>query len=357
MNGRERFRRIMGFERPDRLPLYEWLGFWKDTLDRWYGEGLPPGMSVEDYFGFDKTESLPIDFGPIPRFVPRTLEEDDRYKVVVNEKGIVAKYLKTSTSMPSFLAFPVRSREDFHKIRVRFNPKDPRRYPITWSDELIEYYKALDRPLRLRFPGFFWQARDLMGLPYLSIAFFREKRLLHEFFDFWAEFLIETSEEALSVVRPDYVDFAEDMSYKNGPHISPRFFEDFILPSYRKVTSYLRGKGIDVIAVDTDGDPSLLLPSLIEAGVNCLIPLEVAAGMDVGRLREAYGRKLRFIGGIDKRALALGGAYLEAEVRRRFHEAREGGYIPSVDHSVPVDVSFQNYSRYVELRRELMHQL
>jgi len=77
LDGRERFTAIMSFRRPDRFPLYEWLGYWKDTLDRWYGEGLPAGMTVEDYFDFDRIDSLPIDFGPIPRFVPKTLEGDN----------------------------------------------------------------------------------------------------------------------------------------------------------------------------------------------------------------------------------------------------------------------------------------
>ncbi len=228
---------------------------------------------------------------------------------------------------------------------------------MTWSDELFEYYLALDHPLRLRFPGFFWQARNLMGLHYLSKAFYRERRMLHDFFAFWADFLIETSEKALSTIKPDYVDFAEDMSYKNGPHISPNLFKEFIHPAYRKVTAFLRSKGVEVIAVDTDGDPMLLLPLLIEAGVNCLIPLEVASGMDAERVRTAFGRKLLLIGGVDKRALAAGARETDDEVVRRFEVARQGGYIPCVDHNVSADISFQNYRYYVDLRRKIMFEV
>jgi len=351
LDGRERFTAIMSFRRPDRFPLYEWLGYWKDTLDRWYGEGLPAGMTVEDYFDFDRIDSLPIDFGPIPRFVPKTLEEDARYRVAVNEMGITTRALKTSTSMPTFLSFPVKNAESLVKVRERFNPLDLRRYPLTWSPELIDYYRTTDRPVRMRYPGFFWQARDLMGLPYLLTAFYREPRALHGFFDFWADFLIETSKEALGAVKPDYVDFAEDMSYKNGPHISPRLFAEFIQPGYRKVAAFLRSIGVQVIAVDTDGDPTLLLPLLIDAGVNCLIPLEVAAGMDAEKLRETYGRSLLLIGGVDKRALAHSREAIQAEVARRFKTAREGGYIPCVDHNVSADISFENFSYYVEQRK------
>jgi len=32
----------MNFEKVDRTLFWE-MGYWKDTLERWYGEGLPKG--------------------------------------------------------------------------------------------------------------------------------------------------------------------------------------------------------------------------------------------------------------------------------------------------------------------------
>ncbi|MCD6529972.1 hypothetical protein J7L06_06765 [Candidatus Bathyarchaeota archaeon] len=37
---RERFRAVTHFRRPDRLPLYEWVGIPDDTMLRWIEEGL-----------------------------------------------------------------------------------------------------------------------------------------------------------------------------------------------------------------------------------------------------------------------------------------------------------------------------
>ena len=39
MNARERFVAVMNFETPDRNLLWE-MGYWPDTLERWYREGL-----------------------------------------------------------------------------------------------------------------------------------------------------------------------------------------------------------------------------------------------------------------------------------------------------------------------------
>lgn len=40
MNTRERFLAVMNFDKADRTLLWE-FGYWKETLVRWYAEGLP----------------------------------------------------------------------------------------------------------------------------------------------------------------------------------------------------------------------------------------------------------------------------------------------------------------------------
>jgi len=44
------------------------------------------------------------------------------------------------------------------------------------------------------------------------------------------------------------------MCYKSGPLISPKHFEEFMLPNYKKVTNLIRSKGVDIVMVDTDGN-------------------------------------------------------------------------------------------------------
>jgi uroporphyrinogen decarboxylase len=349
---RERFRRHMAFKDVDRPPFYEFLGFWVETVNRWRAEGLPAGVDVYDYFDFDKREIVPIDYGPIPRFIPRTLEEDAKYRVEVNDMGIKMKVLKTSTSMPTFLDFPVKCRSDWERMKERYDPKDLRRYPKTWSPELMEYYRETDRIVGLSMPGFFGQARHFMGLERLLTFFYREPGLIHEIMDFWADFLIEVTKSVVESVKLDYVTIWEDMCYNRGPLISPKLFEEFMLPNYKKLTRFLRSKGVGIIMVDTDGNHEAINDLFLEGGVNCLYPLEVAAGMDAITLRERYGEKMLLIGNVDKRAIAAGGAALRREVERKIKLVEEGGYIMSVDHAVSADVSFQNYSTYIRLIKE-----
>ncbi|RLE76638.1 MAG: hypothetical protein DRJ56_03850, partial [Thermoprotei archaeon] len=155
MTYRERFQAWMHYRSVDRLPYYEWLGYWSETIDRWRSEGLPPGVDVYDYFDFDKRERVPIDLGPIPRFVRKTVEETDRYEIYRDESGVVVKRLKIGTSMPTFIEHPVKDWSDWECMKERYDPDDLRRLPLTWGDELFEYYATTDRVVVLSVTGFF----------------------------------------------------------------------------------------------------------------------------------------------------------------------------------------------------------
>lgn len=191
-----------------------------------------------------------------------------------------------------------------------------------------------------------------MGLKRLLVAFYRDSRLVSDILTFWADFVIETSRAIVESMELDYVNIWEDMSYNTGPLISPSLFREFLLPQYKKVTRYFAGHGVETIMVDTDGNNDVLAPLLIEAGVNCLYPLEVQAGMDARALRKTYGGKLKLIGNIDKKALAKSKEAIKSEVEAKLPLTREGGYIPSLDHAVPADVPFENYRYYVGLLKE-----
>jgi len=357
MTYRERFRAWMRYGSVDRAPFYEWLGYWGETLDRWRAEGLPPGVSVYDYFDFDKREAVPLDLGPIPRFVRRTIEETDRYEVFRDYSGIVMKRLKTGTSMPLFIEHPVRDWRDWERMKERFDPDDPRRLPLTWGDELFEYYATTDRVVGLYVTGFFGFARDMLGLTRLLTYFYRHPDLVEDMMEFWSRFLRRLLSRVLEKVRPDYVSIWEDMCYRSGPLISPKLFEEFMLPRYKEVTGLIRSFGVDLVMVDTDGNHEAITELFLEGGVNCLYPVERASGLDAVRLRERFGRRLLLIGNVDKRALAAGPKYIDGELERLRPLLEEGGYIFSVDHAVPADVPFGHYKYYVERVREMVSRL
>ncbi len=90
---------------------------------------------------------------------------------------------------------------------------------------------------------------------------------------------------------------------------------------------------------------------MIEAGITCLWPLEIAAEIDPMRIRREYGKSLALAGGIDKRELAKGRTEIDREIERRMPLVETGGYIPHIDHSVPPDISLDNFRYYLERKK------
>ena len=116
-----------------------------------------------------------------------------------------------------------------------------------------------------------------------------------------------------------------------------------MLKPYKKLTGFIRDHGVDLIFVDSDGYAEPLLSLWMEGGVNGFYPMERVANMDPVHLRARFGRELRLMGGIDKRAMIDGPEAIDAELANAAPLLKEGGFLPWCDHHVPPDVSLENY--------------
>ena len=146
---------------------------------------------------------------------------------------------------------------------------------------------------------------------------------------------------------PDFMSFAEDLSYNHGPMLSKGLFDEFLAPYYKRIVPELKKRGIKVF-VDTDGLIHDLVPWFLENGFDGFLPLERMAKVDVNFLRDKYP-KLLMIGAFDKTIMHLGETALRKEFERILPVMRSGGYIPSVDHQTPPGVSLQDYKLYMKL--------
>jgi len=125
-------------------------------------------------------------------------------------------------------------------------------------------------------------------------------------------------------------------------------------PRYKCITELARSRGIDIILVDSDGDVSELIPLWLDAGINGVYPMEVAAGMDVAKLRREYGSDLLMTGGIDKRVLARDHRAIDEELDAKIPLVEQGGYIPHLDHAIPHDVPYENFVYYWKRKKRLL---
>jgi uroporphyrinogen decarboxylase len=170
--------------------------------------------------------------------------------------------------------------------------------------------------------------------------------MIHDMLDTLTDLWLCLWEEMLALFQPDSVTFWEDMCYRAGPLISPKMFRLFLLPRYQRLTAFGRSHGIRHFLVDSDGDMRKLIPLWIEGGITGVYPFEVQAGMNVEEIGQTYP-DLVVLGGIDKREVVKGPAAIDAELERRLPSLlQRGGFIPTLDHHVTSEVSWEDYVYY-----------
>ena len=356
MTNKERFLRTMRYQPVDRPPIHL-VGPWGDTLERWYGEGLPRGVDVHEYLGVEplRTANLSPNTGIYPPFDQSVVEEDDTFRITIDAYGRTVRNFKNHTSMPEWLEFPVKTPGDLRRVMDEHFQVDDldARFPDDWDDRVREAAQA-DRVIIVDGGCYYWTLRSLAGVEHASYLFYDAPDAVDELFERYNTAVLEGIRRATRAAHVDVVGFGEDIGFKTGPLISPDMFRRFILPRYKKGMDLAHEHGVDLTWYDSDGDVRQLIPDHLAVGVNSVAPCEVAAGMVPTELRRTFGRDLRIIGGIDKREIAKGTDAIDAEIARNQGVIDDGGFLPAIDHSIPADVSYDNYRYFLDTLRRVL---
>ena len=358
MNDRERFIACLLGEPVDRPPYWLFWGPWGTTWERWQREGKP--AEVTDHrtiFGPDQIPlTVPVNYGPCPKIERTIIEEDDNFVVFRDGWGILRRDFKHSTSMSEFIEFPVRDRVDWERFKEEYlDPDHPDRLSGKWR-ELAAEWTEKECPIQLGgYPDvtLYGGVRWLLGDEECLVAFYTMPDLVHEIMDHLTSLYLTVFEKVTREVQVDVILIWEDMCSRNGPLISPKHWEEFMGPNYRRIKRFAEVHDIPLISVDTDGDPDLITPPMMQGGVNLLFLMEVAAGCDVNAWQARYPT-LGMMGGIDKRALAAGHGAIDRELERIRPAVERGRYIPALDHLIPDDVSWEHYSHYAQALKRLV---
>jgi hypothetical protein len=356
MTSRERFRRVMTFQRADRLPILELENYEVTTIERWRREGLPADQTPTEFLGMDRVEPLIPNIWPRPRFERKVLAEDEEYVTVRDEHGLVTRSAKRNPSMIYIHEdYPIKTRRDWEAVKECFDPKDPARYPADWGPAAFERYNTCEHPVGLILHPFFYRfGYYFMGTENFMLAFYDDPEMMHDIFRTIGEFTQAVIEPILQNVKIDYVAVAEDLAYKNSSSISPAMYREFWLPYQSEVLGLCRAYGVPIIALWSSGDIRPILPLAIESGFNATWPLEAIVGITAPDLRRQYGKGLALAGNIGIHSLIAGKDAIKREVETKVVPLLdEGGFIPTVDDMTPPEVSFENYCYYISLLREL----
>jgi uroporphyrinogen decarboxylase len=342
---RERFLLALSHREADRVPIHD--SPWGHTANRWHEEGLPKDQGPGEYFHYELAGQGPDLSLQIP---DETLEETETYRIYKGADGQTRRSFKDHESTPELIDFTITSR----KIWEEYKPR------LTWNDSRVKWEAALADNRRLREQGFFVtytaavgydRTQGIVGSPRLLMAMLDDPGWVRDMFEAEAEIAIAAYEEMTARgFEFDGAFIYDDMGYRNATLFSPAAYRELEFPSHRRVFQFFRGKGLPVL-LHSCGNVKAFVPMLIEAGLTCLQPLEVKSGMDLVELKRDFGDALAFMGGIDVRAMAHPDpSVIEKEISTKIPVAKQGGgYIYHSDHSVPSNVSFQQYCRVIEL--------
>ncbi|MDD5704783.1 MAG: uroporphyrinogen decarboxylase family protein [Kiritimatiellae bacterium] len=363
MTCHQRYQAFMRFQPVDRCPLQEWRP-WSVTLARWRREtGLTDAELLRFTQECDTEKNVGLDFSLQPPFEERVVAEDETSVTRADRMGVTYREFKIApeTSMPEFIGFPVKSPRDWAEVKKRLDPSTPGRYPADWEARVASWQR--EQPILRLYgyvapyyggPSLYGFVRMLVGDEQVPYAFYDEPGMVHDMMETATEFAIAMIQKALREAPVTVVQFWEDMCYRTGPLISPAMVREFMVPRYKRITEVIRKLGCDIIFLDSDGNVGQLLPLWLEAGINGIFPMEQAAGNDIRAYRQKYGRDLLMTGGIDKRVLAQDRAAIDRELALKLPLVAGGGYIPTLDHSIPPDVSFANFQYYWERKKQLL---
>jgi len=345
VTGRERVLAALHHREPDQVPIND--SPWSTTIRRWHEEGLPPGVSPAQYFGFEFSGAgadLTL------RMPGEVVEETDEYVIAWDANGALRRNFRHSTSTPECIDFRIKTPADWYAWKRQM---DVGRDRINWEGALTAQRHAREQGLWFSYNAAtgYDKTQGVVGSERLLIAMATEPEWAADMYMTWSEMIVHTAQMMIDGgFRFDGAFFFDDMGYRNGPLFSPQMYREMCKPAHTVICDFFHRYGLKVI-LHSCGNVTALVPDLIEAGFDCLQPLEVKAGMDLLALKEQFGQRLAFMGGIDVRAMAHPDPRLiEDEVRTKVGIAKQGGgYIYHSDHSVPDNVSFDRFKYVMEL--------
>jgi uroporphyrinogen decarboxylase len=330
MTPKTRLESTLRREPTDRIPTFEWF------IDPGVGEALTGSRDL-----LDIVETLDIDGVNIRPDYRRQILDG---KTFSDEWGTVRQ--DTGDVLPAITANPIANLAD-HADFTFPDPEAPWRFESL--EHAIERFGD-ERAVILNVRDGFSDLRDLLGYEEALVSLMSEpddlKDLLARVVDFNLA-LASTARERYGVT---IVATTDDVAFPHGLLINPEIYHDILAPAFREVITGFKSLGYLAIK-HSDGDVSDLIDFWIDAGIDCLDPIDPRAGLDLADIKRRYGEKICLKGNVDCAGVLQSGTpdQTAAETRACIAAAaNNGGYICSSSNTIHRGVKPDNYKAMLE---------
>lgn len=333
--------------RANRRPLFtEIFGPIIGLKEEWAEQGATPAELDFSAFRFrcEARAHVPVNTGWRGGH-SEVLEETEEYLIQRDVRGRTTKMFKGVATIGLPLDWPVRNFDDWLKVKPHYE-FDEGRFGDDW-EAVARRHLAEDKVLCVGIPGGFDEPRQLMGEEATCLAFYDQPELIDDILTTIGETAFKVLERVSAAVPVDLLSVHEDLAGKSGSLVGPKQIETFIKPYYRRLWDMLQDRGARLFDQDSDGNLNGVLESFVDAGINLMHPMEPAAGMDIVQVRQRFGDRLAFYGGLDKHVLRRGEAAITAELEAKIPPmVRSGGCMLALDHRIPNGTPLAAYRFY-----------
>ncbi len=352
---REEYLDYMTFQGARRPLLVELFGPLLGLEEEWRRQGAREDEINLTAFGFDyvRRHGVRAATGFIHGCREEILEDTPEFAITRDRYGRRMKLSKAAATIPLPMDYPVTDMDSWRKMKPHYEFSEDR-FAEGWAERAREA-RARAALIVVHVPGGFDEVRQLMGEEQACLACYEQPELLHDILETIGRTARRVLERVVEQVRVDQLSVHEDMAGRSGPLWGPRQVREFVLPYYRRAWEPLAARGARLFSQDSDGNMNPVIDAFLDAGVNCMFPMEPAAGMNIVQVRERYGERLAVLGGIDKHVVRRSREAIRRELEYKLQPMmRGGGAVFGLDHRIPNGTPIELYRHYVRTARDML---
>jgi len=352
MTGYERMMCAIRGGEPDRVPIWE-LIVNRPVIEALYPEMVRGARRAAYEQGSQGAFHLLVDF----------VEMEDLDGITVFENSPVQRWIDADTfvdgwcitwkvgshGIPYAVGHPIQSERDLDN----WSPPDPDASHLL--DDLEAALRRFKGEKAIVFLGHdaFEFSHYLRGMENLLMDYALRPEFAHRVAQKIVRYKTRMLERAAEA-GADILCTGDDYAFNTGPIMSPEHFKEFVFPYLQQVVAVAKKWNVPFLK-HTDGNLWKIIDSIVDAGIDCLDPIEPVAGMDIGRVKERYGSRIALAGNVDCGRLlprASTQEVVEAVKETLAKAAVGGGFILASSNSIHPAVKPENYRVMLDAWRE-----
>lgn len=318
MTGKERVRKVINREKPDRIPIYAWVNN-ADFCPKIIGK-----------------------YGSIAAF-------DDKYEFDLNHL-----FPPCVTFLNAADSFSSQFFEDDIPEIIFSNPDD---MPYKEVKKTVDYLsEEKGRFVYAQTPGCFEHFNGVFGIEnHLAYLLLHTDRLF-ELYGKLADWTIVYANNLIDI-GVDMIHISDDWGAQNSAMFNRGIWDKLIYPYHKKVAEAVRKRGA-YLSLHSDGNVSALLDGICEIGFDVVHPHQESAGMSYDTYWKKYKDNFVIMGGLDIQSTLGFRDYnnVENEIRRVLNTFKDGNLLFCTTHMIQPHCSLEEAEFAMDLVYNLIRE-